>query len=70
MLPATESFSRSDHDMLIGLTRDVDHMRKLLDRLVNDHERRIRVLENFRWWLLGGLVSSPILAAAAAKAFR
>jgi hypothetical protein len=70
MLPAIEPLAGSDHDLLIGLARDVEHMRKMLDRLILDHERRIRVLENFRWWLLGGLVSSPILAAAAAKVFR
>ncbi len=59
-------FRMSDREVLLILRRDVKYIRKDIDevlskvaasapiRIAEEHEKRIRVLENFRWWLLGG----------------
>ena len=56
----------SDREVLLILRRDVKYIRKDIDEVLSkvaaaapikiseEHEKRIRVLENFRWWLLGG----------------
>jgi hypothetical protein len=59
-------FRMSDREVLLILRRDVKYIRKDIDEVLSkvaasapikiseEHEKRIRVLENFRWWLLGG----------------
>lgn len=59
-------FHLTDRELLLILRRDMKYIRedvegmmKKLDqaapiRMFDDHENRIRVLENFRWWILGG----------------
>ncbi len=59
-------FRMSDREVLLILRRDVKYIRKDIDevlskvaaaapiKIAEEHEKRIRVLENFRWWLLGG----------------
>ncbi len=32
-----------------------------------DHENRLRILENFRWWILGAIAASSILGGLVAK---
>jgi hypothetical protein len=67
-----QDFPLTDRELLLIVKRDmkyiredIDGMTKKLDqtapiRMFEDHEQRIRILENFRWWILG---------AAAAAAF-
>ena len=59
-------FRMSDREVLLILRRDVKYIRKDIDevlskvaaaapiKIAEEHEKRFRVLENFRWWLLGG----------------
>ena len=61
---------RTDRELLLELRRDVRHMKEMLDRELTlqysrteDHETRIRVLENYRWWLMGAIVGSAGLSA-------
>ena len=49
---------RTDRELLLELRRDVRHLREMLDRELHlqavetlDHEKRIRVLENFLFWM-------------------
>ncbi len=59
-------FRMSDREVLLILRRDVTYIRKDIDevlrkvessapiKIAEEHEKRLRVLEGFRWWLLGG----------------
>lgn len=65
----TEEFNKTDHDLLIelnqivkGIETDIKGLRNTTDLRVNDHESRIRNLEN-RIWLMSG--SFVIIAFAA-----
>jgi hypothetical protein len=64
----------TDREILLLVRRDVKQVRELLDRevreirdTIKDHNRRIAVLENFRWWLVGAIIGSAGLTAALAK---
>jgi hypothetical protein len=35
-----------------------------------DHESRIRILENFRWWVLGGVLGSAALSSVVTRLMR
>jgi hypothetical protein len=73
MLPIDDeepSIARTDREILIELRKDVKYMTRTVVNSVNDHELRIRVLENFRWWLVGGIVVSGALASVVAKLIR
>jgi hypothetical protein len=73
MLPIDDeepSIARTDREILIELRKDVKYMTRTVVNSVNDHEIRIRVLENFRWWLVGGIVVSGALASVVAKLIR
>jgi hypothetical protein len=63
-------FHRTDRELLLIVRNDMKHIRedieemtKKLDqaapiRMFEDHERRLRVLEGFRWWILGGAAAA------------
>ena len=63
-------FHRTDRELLVVLQRDMKYVRqdvetmtKKLDqaapiRMFDDHERRLRVLESFRWWILGAAAAA------------
>lgn len=69
------SHTRTDRELLLLLAqslsyirRDVTRLTTRLDTMFADHEKRIRVLENFRWWILGGAAGMAFLGALAARA--
>jgi hypothetical protein len=33
----------------------------------NDHEKRLRTLENFRWWIVGGAASAGFFGSLMAR---
>jgi hypothetical protein len=33
----------------------------------NDHEKRLRTLENFRWWIVGGAAASGFFGTVLAR---
>lgn len=59
-------FSYTDRELLVLLRRDLRYIREDIDRMdkkldqtaplkmFEDHEARLRTLEQFRWWILGG----------------
>ena len=66
----------NDHDLLIqlhvevkGIRSDIKEMKNTISDSKDDHEKRIRVLENWRFWMLGGLgvVSFAIIILATIK---
>ena len=70
-------FSRTDREILIGMRKDLKYVREGIDkdtarhaRVLDDHEKRIRMLENFRWWLVGAIVASGALGAGIEKLIR
>jgi hypothetical protein len=78
---AGSSFARTDREILVEVRRDLRYVKEKVDKLdehkadrlavptktVDDHEKRIRVLENFRWWILGAVFSAAGLASAATR---
>lgn len=58
--------SAADHDVLIEIrtqmTRLLQDMEKLNATVTNSQEARLRVLENFRWWIMGASAASGGLA--------
>jgi hypothetical protein len=73
----TGGLERTDRELLIGVKRDVRNIaqnmeaeNKRRDREYVDHEARIRILENFRWWFLGGIIASGGLASLVTKLLR
>lgn len=63
----------TDHELLILMRRDMKYMREDVDEIrkklaqtaplatLEDHEARIRTLEGFRWWILGGGASAAFV---------
>ena len=59
-------FSYTDRELLLLVRRDLKYIREDIDRMdqriehtaplksLEDHEARLRTLEQFRWWILGG----------------
>jgi len=73
----SDRLGRTDREMLIELRRDVRYIKEAMqkDNLdirnnSRDHESRIRVLENFRWWFLGGIVASGGLGSLITRVLR
>lgn len=64
------NLERTDREILIGVRKDIRYVKESIDKDLNlklsDHEARIRILENFRWWFLGGIVGSGGLAGLVA----
>jgi hypothetical protein len=67
-------FERTDREILVGIRRDIRYMREQMDREtratreeLKDHENRLRILENFRWWLLGSVFAASTITAVAVK---
>jgi hypothetical protein len=70
-------FERTDREYLVGIRRDVRYMREEMEKeykatsdALRDHETRIRLLENFRWWLIGAVVASGGLGALISRVVR
>lgn len=73
----SERLSRTDREILVELRRDVRYMREKMDNQhedskeqLRDHEARLRTLEHFRWWFLGGVVASGGLASVIARILK
>lgn len=67
----------TDREILLLVRRDVREMRRLMDRDIESLrediracEKRVTILERFRWWLAGAIVGSAGLAAFIAKLVR
>lgn len=37
---------------------------------LNEQDKRIRILENFRWWMVGAMIGSGLISAIANVALR
>lgn len=58
-----EHFSRADRDLLVtmheqikGIKSDIKDLKDGTSAKLNDHENRIRSIEQFKWQLIGGLL--------------
>ena len=65
-----QPFRLTDRELLIQVRTHLKYIREDLDTLTNnaapatvsqDHEKRIRVLEQFRWLILGGAAAAAFL---------
>lgn len=78
----SEQIVRTDRELLLLVKKEVSFLRKELKEReqmrqeqmkesvlspIKDHETRIRVLENFRWWILGAIGVSNFAAALYGK---
>jgi hypothetical protein len=71
-------FAYTDRELLILVRRDLKYVREDIDEMskkidqkaamvdIDDHEKRLRTLENFRWWILGGGAAAAFLGGMAA----
>lgn len=64
----------SQRDQVLKLRIDVRYLSGAIQKL-EDHvhemfreqERRIRILENFRWWMVGAMIGSGVISAVLNK---
>lgn len=52
-----------DHDILIRLDEKVDSLHSKVDKLTDDHEKRLRSLEKQKWIIMGGTSAVATLAS-------
>ena len=57
-------------EAIADLKADLTNLFKAPEGPVWDHEQRIRRLENFRWWILGGIAASAGLASLITRLWR
>lgn len=69
--------ARNDRELLIGMKADLKYIRKKVEEnerdmeaVIKDHEDRIRLLEHFRWWIVGAVAASAGLAALIERILR
>lgn len=72
---SSERFQFTERDLLIQLRSDVknlsDETRRATSGIaqdIRDHEGRLRVLENFRWYIIGAAGASGFVGALVARA--
>ena len=65
-----ERMQQNDHDLLIVVHTKLDELILKVDKLTDDHEKRIRSLEKFRWILAGGLIILQFLTPYVVKLFK
>lgn len=72
---SSERFEYTERDLLIRLTEQVkaltDETRRStagISQDIRDHEARLRILENFRWYLVGASAGAGFLGAIIARA--
>ncbi len=77
--PGTDRIRLTERDLLIQVRESLryikaelaSHQRELNTRaattVVQDHENRLRVLENFRWWILGAIAVAGFVGGTVAK---
>lgn len=69
-----EKFQFTERDLLIQLRAEfkafaeVNRINQVsLQTQHNDHEKRLRTLENFRWWIVGGAASAGFFGSLMAR---
>jgi hypothetical protein len=83
MSDSGHGFARTEREILVELRQDMKYVKKSIEAItenkvdryeimrqteqVKDHESRLRMLENFRWWILGAMAGSAALSSAATK---
>lgn len=55
----------NDHDLLITLHEKVGNLITKVNQLTDDHEQRIRILEKFRWIIVGAFIVAQFIGDAA-----
>lgn len=55
-----EVFTRDDRDLLIRMSVKVDNLIDKVDALTNDHEKRLRILEQYVWKAIGAIIVAEI----------
>lgn len=71
---SARGFESHDRDQVVKLRIEVRYLSGAIQKLedhvkevVRDHNQRIRVLENFRWWIIGAMFASGALSALLSK---
>lgn len=69
--------ARTDREILIGMKADVRYIRQQVERneldmraVIKDHEARIRLLEQYRWWIIGAVAASAGIATFIERLIR
>jgi hypothetical protein len=70
----SERFQFTERDLLIKLSTEFKAFAETvrinqvsLQSQHNDHEKRLRTLENFRWWIVGGAASAGFFGSLLAR---
>ena len=61
--------TQTDHDLLIRLDEKVGTLIQKVDGLTDDHEKRIKALENWRWYAAGLGTAAGAIAGFIATRF-
>jgi hypothetical protein len=74
MAEHSERFQFTERDLLIQLRTEFKAFAETvrinqvsLQTQHNDHEKRLRTLENFRWWIVGGAAASGFFGTVLAR---
>lgn len=66
----SERYESSERDQIIKLRVEVRYLsgavQKLeghVEKVVTDIDKRVRILENFRWWMVGAMIGSGVISA-------
>lgn len=75
MADSSERFEYTERDLLIKLREDIKALTEETRRNstaiiidIKDHEARLRVLENFRWYIIGAAGASGFIGAMVGRA--
>jgi hypothetical protein len=77
----SDNLRRTDRELLVTLRAEMKFMRETVREIdihlkedlkntkddIVDHEKRIRVLENFRWWIIGASAGAGFIGNLVGK---
>ena len=66
----SDRWDTSDRDQLVKLRVELRYLSGAIQKLedhvkdvVTDIDKRVRILENFRWWMVGAMIGSGVISA-------
>ena len=70
----SDRWDASDRDQLVKLRVELRYLSGAIQKLedhvkdvVTDIDKRVRILENFRWWMVGAMIGSGVISAVLNK---
>lgn len=70
----SDRWDASERDQVVKLRVEVRYLSGAIQKLENhvkdvvaDIDKRVRILENFRWWMVGAMIGSGVISAVLNK---